>query len=358
MWGNAKRSYPTISHMAAAVCLCVLIGKPAAALELRADLRETAESGVAAKEKAMAGAAAKALEGFVRDSVSSRNQGRALALMARNEARLVESVFVEREVIGPGAYEAQLRFIIREGALRQILAEAGIPFVTEKAPPVLVVPYERSGEGLAINPDGAWFKAWEAAPRSNGMAPFSLPRPPFSGKLFDEVTLAMPLEEQMFHLGVRFGTRSVTFAILDMSDDWSVHLWGEDAIGAMDARLALSALRGAPETGLVNAVSDSLRLFDDRWKDAAAQPLAEMHDILQRVRVPLLHGTAEWTGIERQIRSRPEIRRIELTHLAETHAEANLFIAGGTEGLVQALEEDFVVLQAEDGILVLRPNGQ
>lgn len=359
MWNNAKHPVGKGPSFAL-IFLILLLFMPsistANAMSLYADVRAEAESGVEAKTLAMQSAAVKAFENFIQTSIATRHHERARQLIRRQEARLVESFYVENERTGPRSYTARLRFSIREGVLRQILAEASIPFVREDAPPVLVIPYEQTENGLALNTDGAWYQAWLNGRENAGRAPVRLPRPPFDRNLFDEVTLSMDFDEQRIFIGGRYGTRSVTFAILDRSEDiWRVRFEGEDAIGAISGNFAIEGLRGAPEAGLEAAVSQALVHLSDRWKDAAAQPLAGFADVRQGVRVPLLGGMAEWVRIEAQLRRVAGVRRVDLISLAETHAEADLYVSGDVVSLVNRLSTDFIVLQAEDGLLVIRP---
>jgi len=356
---SAKHHHLIVSIACTLVWLCLGIVStiaPAQALNVDISVFEVADSALAAKDKAMARAPELAFAAFAKNGVASTRMSQVQSLFKRHESRVVESFFVLEEKTGPTSYQAKLRYSLRLEMIVELLASANISFVNQDAPPILVVPYERRAGKLVFDASAPWYQLWAKAKGQVGRFTFYLPKRPDELALFDVVTLEMPLEEQSFFLGSRFGVWSVSFAIYDAdAENPQVSLIGEDAIGRVNAQFKLDGLRGAPEAGLPRAFESATTHLQDRWKDAAAQPMAAMSDVVQRVRMPLLNGLVEWPRLEIKLRAISGVRRVDLKMLEKDFAEAELLITGEIAAFMDAALVDFIVLEGQDGVLVMQP---
>ena len=352
---SAKRKPASVVTIVVAFLAILVCVPKALALDITIEIETVAESALEAKTKAMQEAPKKAFAAFARAGVASSKMDKVVSLFAKHEGELVESFTVLDEATTPRKYSAKLRYSLRYEVIVELFANNNIPFVEEDAPAILVVPYVRQDGVLQFDHKGHWYQLWCEQGGKAGRFSYSIPARPDQLALFDEVTLAMSLEEQAEFLGVRFGVWSVVFAVFERGERPSLLLTGADSVGPVTADFAVSGLRGVPEAGLAESFEKALLHLEDRWKEAAAQPIGSLDSVIQRVRIPFLTGKGEWPRFANSLRDMPGVLRLDLDTLNDSYAEASLLVSGDFFEFSQLMRSNFIVIDGEDGVWVVRP---
>jgi hypothetical protein len=122
----------------------------------------TAESAVAARQMAIAAGEREGLLRLMRRLTSPDDASSLPAVDRLAIDRYVNSYEIAQEKLGPTRYLGTLNISYVAAEVQALLRSAGVPFVTRRSDPILVVPVEQSPEGpVAWLEAGAWRAAWD-----------------------------------------------------------------------------------------------------------------------------------------------------------------------------------------------------
>ena len=120
----------------------------------------TAESGVAARDLAIATGEREGLILLLQRLTAPSAHGRLPGVCDRPDRRYVNSFEIAQEKVGPNRYWAAERQLCG-AAVQSLLDSAGIPYVTRRSDPILVVPVELTdGRPAAWDDTSPWRTAW------------------------------------------------------------------------------------------------------------------------------------------------------------------------------------------------------
>jgi hypothetical protein len=279
--------------------------------------------------------------------------------------RYVNSYEIAQEKLGPTRYLGTLNISYVAAEVQALLRSAGVPFVTRRSDPILVVPVEQSPEGpVAWLEAGAWRAAWDKGIGEATVTVLALPL----GDLAD-VAAAPPAalvagdKAATDALAARYGTKTLVVAMAGLERAADTGKLGRIELDvrradAWNQPLVKTVVEVPPaeEEGaaLSAAVGRVIAAIEDDWKRQTlvrAEPLSAV-----TVAVPLV-DLAGWVQIRRQLTALPEVRSVQVDAFGQTDARVTLAFVGGLEQLMAAVERVGLSLAQENDGWHLRPAG-
>ena len=311
---------------------------------------------VTAKEKALAEGQQAAFRSLLKRIVPVTAYKQLSRLKAVKAADLVSGVSVRTERNSSTDYIASLDFSFQADAVRQALAQEGIPFVDQQAGPVTVVTVVRDGTPPAAKNDtGPWRAAWSGLDLEHTLTPVKLET---LKPVIHNDTVNMLLSGDggaMRILSGEYKTDLIVLAIVEpdpASKKMLVILAGQDASGPIYLQRSYRVSDGDQAYASELAAVVALGVIEGRWKfsktglsggtQAAAQPAwaagASSSASGERVAfVAEFNTLAQWNDIRTQLLDTPGVDDLEISTMSAQNADVALRFPGGAQGLANAV---------------------
>lgn len=333
----------------------------------------TAESGVAARELAIANGQREGLTRLMRRLTSPAAHDRLPGVTAIPIEGYVNSFEIAEEKVGPNQYLGVINVSYIASQVQGLLGSAGIPYVTRRSDPILVVPVTvADGEPDAWAELSPWRDAWFAAIEDALLVVVALPL----GDLADiagatPAALVSGDPAVLEALGVRYGATTVIVATataadpaligpveieLRRADDWGQPIYrttvDTSVVAAGDVSTLATARGGDTAAELKAAVDRAIVAIEDNWKLRTAAQVAKVSTV--RAVVPLADLTG-WVQIRRELTALPEVRWVMVDSFTQSRAEVTIGHLGDLERLTGAAGRVGLSLAEETDGWLLRP---
>jgi len=336
----------------ATLALAAMIGGvPAAAAEKDVftvsgiEVDVTDKDAATAKLKAITEAQVKAFRKLLRRIATPEAEKRLARLSPRDIGRLMSSLSVEEERTGPRQYIGRLTIRFSPRKVRALLRKAGVGYITERAPRILIVPVWQTAEGPVLWQPNPWMAAWRELDAEEALVPVVIP----AGDETDRQTLtaedalagdAGKLEA----LKLRYDTEAVLVAVAGPKGENAVRavMTGDSPVG----RIAFDKTYIAETDGIEEAARMAARRFHEvmtwKWKKkVAARRQAEAKARAAQTRLQVIvpfSSLREWQQIRARLASIPGVTDVDVSALSGTSAVVNLSAAMSIDQLRAALQ--------------------
>jgi len=319
----------------------------------------TAASAEAAREIALDQGQLAAFERLLRRLTLPEDHDRLPQLPIEAVTNLVSGFQVDDERVSPTRYRAKLTVDFRGEAVRELLRQAGIPFVEETADPVLVLPIHAAGasERLWAEPN-PWREAWAAEPIPDGLVPFVVPIGDLGDVQAIDVAAAVDAEaDALAAISARYGTGAALIAIaradqrgarvivdVEMTPTGDLGLIGELRIPGIEGASMAEAMRNA-----VDAVVTDVR---EEWKRTYLLLGGEERTLTVDASIDDLDS---FLDLRRRLADVPLVREVAVPALSTSTARFVLRHIGSPDQLAGVLTDYDLELNAFGGVYFLRP---
>ena len=366
--GGEMRNEATIRswgrRFALALAAVACLAGPARAVDLYRiqgiPVDAVAESGVAARELAIADGQREGLTRLMRRLTSPAAHERLPDVATVAIERYVNSFEIAEERIGPNQYLGVINVSYVAAQVRSLLGSAGIPYVTRRSDPILVIPVTvAGGEPDAWAEASPWREAWFAAAEAAMLVVVALPlgdladiagAPPPSLLTGDPAVLEA--------LGVRYGATTVIVATAaaadaELSGPVDIELRRADDWGQPIYRATVDPAAGGDHAAALRAAVDqAIVAIEDDWKLRTAAQAAQVSTI--QAAVPLA-DLAGWVQIRRDLTALPEVRWVTVDSFTQSLARVTIGHLGDLERLTGAVGRIGLSLAEETDGWHLRP---
>ncbi len=273
--------------------------------------------------------------------------------------RMMASLSVEEERTGPGRYIGKLTIKFLPKRVRRALSKAGITYVEEQSPAVVVIPVWKTADGtLQLWEDNPWRQAWLDLNAENALVPLNIPL----GDLTDTQTLTLEditsgSTQKLEAIGLRYGAEAALVAYAEAVSDNSVKaaMNGDSPVG----RISFEKTYVATEGGIAAAAAQAARRFHTvmifKWTKSQTAPSIASSD-LQAVNIAVPFATLqEWNQLRAQLARTPGVNGVDVSSLSSNSALVRLTYAHGFENLQAALSQNRLNLVLVGGTWVLQP---
>lgn len=310
------------------------------------------ESGVAAREAALAAGQRDGLVRLMQRLTSPADHDRLPNVSGVPIEQYVNSFEIAQERVGPNQYLGVINVSYVAGRVRGLLSSAGIPFVTRRSDPILVVPLTvaagRPDVWAEISP---WRAAWLAGIDSATVINVTLPL----GDLADIAAatpeaLAAGDPMALETLATRYGALTTVVAIAtaaepSLSGAVAIELRTSDDWGNPIFQRTVELPPGAdPAEAQKPAVGDAIVAIENDWKRRTAQQAAAVSTL--DATVPLA-GLGSWVQIKRELNDLPEIRYVSVESFTQSRAKVTIGHLGDLERLKGAVARAGLALNEE-----------
>lgn len=322
----------------------------------------TASDAVTARRDALEQGQREGLSRLLRRLVPAERHGGLPSVGSLPIDRYVQSFEIADEEVSSTRYIADLTVAYNPEAVRDLLADAGVPFAQTASAPLVVLPLYEDPEGPRLWPDdNPWWQAW-----SDHLDPERLVR----------VVLPLGDLEDMALVGVEQAQAGDTGALLALAERYGsedvllvaarpVDGTGTEAAAGADAappavRLEVrrfgsedlgnppETIRGQPGQTMEALLGDAVRGLQDsldvEWK--SANLLRYDQPGLMVVDVPIAR-LSDWVGIQEGLRSLPEVSDVEIAAFARETVRARVRYIGDEQRLQQSLARLGLALSRE-----------
>ena len=320
----------------------------------------TAESGVAARNLAIANGQREGLTQLMRRLTSPTAHGQLPDVATIPIERYVNSFEIAQEKVGPNRYVGVINVSYVASQVQALLSRAGIPYVTRRSDPILVVPVtDIAGTVAAWEETSPWRTAWEKGIEHARIVVLTLPLADLA-----DIAAAPPAallagdRAALDALGARYGTTTVIVALaraadpnlggrvevdLRRADDWAVPVF----------QTTVETEPGAdPAVALDGAVEQAVPAIEDDWKRRTAAEASQVTTLSASVPLADLAG---WVQIKHDLDGLPEVRWIRVDSFTQTRAQITIGYLGDTERLVTSVAQVGLSLAEETDGWRLRP---
>jgi Uncharacterized protein conserved in bacteria (DUF2066) len=331
----------------------------------------TAESAIAAKEKAVAQGRRHAFRSLLKRLVPVTEYARLEEFKALDPRPYIASVKIRSEDRPTTRYVANLDFAFLPDRVRDLLRQRAVPFVDEQAPQTVLVavylpPGKDSGRPTAqmsLKSGGAlWSSVWRDLDLANALAPLKLgsPSPDLSGAAIEAI--ARGDLSALSTIGNTYGTGRIVLAIAQpepANRRVSVVLAGHDAVGPFHLHRAYKIFDGDFAYTLELAAVVGQGIIEGRWKvrEARAAPGAgiNLSAPLEPVQVWVTYqGLQQWQSIQQVLRETPGVTDLRIGGQTARSASLALRFPGGGQALSSTLAAQGLTLEFVNGAWVLR----
>ncbi len=324
------------------------------------DIDATSESGVVAREQAIAQGQRDGLTRLMQRLTSPADHGRLPDVADLAIERYVNSFEIAEEKVGPNRYLGVINVSYIAGQVQGLLGSAGIPYLTRRSDPILVVPVTvAGGRAEAWVETSPWRDAWFSATEDATLVVVALPLgdlADIAGAPVESLLAGDPAALEL--LGVRYGATTVivataTAADAGLSGPVSIDLrraddWGQPIFqSTVDTGTATD-----PATALKDAVNEAVLAIEDDWKLRTAARAAKVSTL--DVTVPLA-DLAGWVHIRRDLTALPEVRWVTVDSFTQSRARVTIGHLGDVERLSGAVGRIGLSLAEETEGWLLRP---
>ena len=318
----------------------------------------TDKDAATAKEKAIPEAIVKAF-GILAERLGGLGAGERFKRMKAAEiGRFLSSLSIEEERTGPGRYIGKLtiRFLPRQ--IREVMTRAGINYIEERAPPLVVLPVWKDPGGTVVWQDSVWRKAWIGLNAENSLVPVIVPL----GDLADTETIS-PEEAlegdklRLEALRMRYSAEAVLVAVAEPAGEKAVHavMTGDSPLG----RVGFDKTYEAEEGGLEEAAALAAKRFHSamvaKWvksREPPPQDLIQQQQMLS-VAVPF-SNLDQWNTLRSILVTTPGISAVDISSIVAGGAFVQIRYSVPLEELRSALAGNRLSLAMEGNMWVLR----
>jgi hypothetical protein len=327
----------------------------------------TAESAVAAREKALRDAQRQALNMVLRRLTLRTDHPSLPEPDDTAIVQMVAALAVAGEKTSTVRYLAELTVRFHRSGIRNLLRGTSFRFSETMAKPILVLPVFEKGAAQSLFEDGnLWRAAWDRldlAPDS--LLPLLLPQ----GDLKDITTIGAQAalagrDDQLNAIARRYGVENVLVAHAVLSIDL--------AAGGVP-RVVVTLLRFGPRGKSTEVLDYSVDVGKDleaamnhlalrvavdqqeQWKRKTQ--LSFDADTSLSALVPL-SGLADWLVVRQRLRAAAMVSAVKLRGISRQDAQVVIDYLGNTDSLVIALAQRDLHLSLVDGFWILRLAGR
>ena len=326
---------------------------------------QTAESGVAARDLAIATGERDGLILLLKRLTAPSAHARLNGLATGPIQSYVNSFEIAQEKVGPNRYLGTLNVSYVAAAVQSLLDSAGIPYVTRRSDPILVVPIELTdGRPAAWIDNSPWRTAWYDGIDQATVTVLALPL----GDLGDMAAASPEAivagdRAALDALASRYGTTTVFVTTASVQPAADATQPGQIAVIARRAdawnrpvlQTVVDMNPGETEQAAMGrAVGQVIAAVEDDWKTQTAGQLGSGATL--PVAVPLA-GLSTWVQIRRDLDDLPEVRSVTVDSFAQSEARVTIGYVGELEPLALAMERVGLTLAQESNGWLLRPAG-
>jgi hypothetical protein len=312
------------------------------------DVDVTADSALAARDKAIAEAQRKAFVTlYQRLSPDAKQQPPSLS--NSEVAQLVQNFEVQRERSSAVRYNATLTVQFRASAVRNLMLNRGASFVDARSKPVLVLPvYQVGGQPPVLWEDRTpWRDAWENYPPPNGVVPVIVP----FGELADVadvgVNEALNADASaLAKIGSRYGAGEVLVARLSVpgsgpnpAEPIKINLIRQSVEGGSPRNdtVTVPAAQGQPtDAYLTGGVAAVVTYLENAWK--SANTVEGGPEETMQVSVPI-GSIDDWVQTRKRLSKVATITRMQVLGVNRDAAHLELRYRGDPTRLSNALSQ-------------------
>lgn len=271
---------------------------------------------------------------------------------------LVDSFSIYNEQTSSIRYKADLTVNFKPDEINPLLESAGLAFVSEPAPPVLIIPVYQSNSQLMLWEDyNPWAQAWSADRIKNNFTPVILPLADLTD--ITSLTARQALDHDSDALAAiarRYNVEYVLVAHAQSSDDlqnFSVTLSGETAAGRVNYQTTTQPDYGEPYSAPGKATRDIIAHLESEWRRAAT---VSANAPEQSLAVLLSYSSlAEWIALRRELENMPMISKLTGLTITISNAEALIYYKGTLSSLQDQLRRKrLTMVYSYDGWRILR----
>jgi hypothetical protein len=352
----AGRSFSAAAWAVARVFLavCVLLGAAGILATQAAEKDVFTVSGIAvsvtdkdaatAKLKAITEAQVKAFRQLLRRIASPEAEKRLAGLPPREIGRLMSSLSVEEERTGPRQYIGKLTIRFSPRKVRALMRRAGVGYITERAPRILIIPVWNTPEGPVLWQPNPWLDAWKQLDAEEALVPVIIPAGDDTDRqnLSAEDALAGDAG-RLQAMKLRYDAAAVLVAVAAPQGERAVRavMTGDSPVG----RIAFDKTYTAETDGVEEAARMAARRFHEvmtwKWKKkVSARRAAEARARAARTRLEVVvpfNSLREWQQIRARLASTPGITDVDVSSLSGRSAVVTLSAAMTIDQLRAAL---------------------
>jgi hypothetical protein len=275
----------------------------------------------------------------------------------------INSFEIAQEKVGPNRYIGTLNVSYVATAVQSLLENAGIPYVTRRSDPILVVPVELiDGAPVPWVDSSPWRAAWYDGIDQATVTVLALPL----GDLAD-IAAAPPAaimtadRASLDALAGRYDTSTVVVATASLRhadpagplSGIDVTVRREDAWNRPLLKTVVEPAPGeTPEATLNRAVGTVIASIEDDWK---AETIGRTEGIQVLPVVVPLAGLRAWVQISRDLGTLEEIRSVTLDMFSQSEARVQIGFVGDLEPLKAAVGRVGLALDQESDGWRLHP---
>lgn len=356
---------------AGALSICALSALPAVAAPAdrvftvaNYPVDAVARDAVAAKKRAYARGQQAALRSLLKRLVPVAAYAQLRRLGKLKSGQFIDGIAVRHEQNSTTEYIASLDFSFRPQAVKDLLRRRGVPFLSEQAEPIILVPiYHAPKAALAPLPaaygqsTGArnWFDIWRDLDLVHALTPVKLQalKPQIHP---DTISALLNGDRSAYRiLTSEYGSQFVVLAIAEPDPSTGrlkVMMVGRDAVDFFTLKQSQRIHDDLFYASELAAVI-GLGVLEGRWKmvmvgDAAggngsAPALAPVRFVVT------FSSAAQWRSIRRRIAGTAGVEQMEVGGLSARGATVFLQYPGGAEQLVQGLTRQGLFLRQAGG---------
>lgn len=325
----------------------------------------TAENAAAARTPAIASGEKRAAQIMLRRLTQSADYGRLPALSDTELQTLVRGIEINDERIGGNRYNAKVTVNFNAAAVRNLLRNAGIPFTEATAKPILVVPVlDIDGRRLLWEDSNPWRDAWAQRASDGALQPISVALGDAQDAQTLDATAAASVDEAKLRaLASRYQLSDIAVAAASIKrnpSNWVMQVNVTRLGGGADATMVLSYNGQGDNYQAVmdEAARDIAGRLEDRWKQAAAMPVATggSNDRQKLAATVPLTAIGDWLVVRDRLARVSGLSRVDVHSLTKTDAQLILTYTGDPQRLALMLSQrDLTLEQGPDGYWTLKP---
>ena len=318
----------------------------------------TAKSAVAAKAEAMAEAEQRAVNIVLRRVTPFNAHAQLPALDPQQVEGMVSGLSIRKEQYSTTRYIASLDIILNQQAVRQFLANLGVPISDERAPMISVLPLVMEGDKVKAGGNENWRQAWLDLDLTHSLTPANIVR---ARSDLDAGAVRAVLAGDVgayASLQGTYGSAPLVIAVGQQVDggQFVTRLAGADSVGRINyGRAEQFDARGAKVT-TGDAAALAYAILENRWK-ATRSSGTPVEPVRYEEGVPAgaasqgeparsvvamvpFSGLKEWQDIRARLTQVPGVQGLEINSLSPRMASVGFNFAGSL-GLLQKVLGDY-----------------
>jgi hypothetical protein len=329
----------------------------------------TAKDAVAAKERGMAEAEARAVRIVLKRLVPFAAYPQLPELTQDDVEELVKNVSLRREQNSTTRYLATLDVSINGEAVKQLLTTNKLPYSETPGPRIAILPVVFEGDTVKREGAGGWRQAWTDLDLLHSMVPADLVDLQSS---LDAATLKTILAgNAAAYAKVRgeYGDGPLVIAVGEGVEGgkFATRLVGVDAVGQINFGRTDQVQGGDFKAAARNAAISSFGVLEGRWKVMQSAPRQQANHQEQGapgapagepernvVAVVEFSGLKEWQTMRAQLMNIAGIQGLEVSALSARSASITFDYAGSLGHLQKELDQHGFIFENREDNLVVR----